>query len=87
MAMPAINAMMSMRIPPDQQGELQGLNGSLSALAFLTAQLLFNNALAYFTRPDAPVQFAGAPFLIAAAIALVALIALLNLARRPTPDA
>mgnify|MGYP002780761041 FL=1 len=82
MAMPAINAMMSMRIPPDQQGELQGLNGSLSALSFLTAQLLFNYALAYFTSDAVPLRFAGAPFLIAATIAAVALIALSRLPRR-----
>lgn len=82
MAMPAINAMMSMRTPPDQQGELQGLNGSLSALAFLTAQLVYNNVLAFFTRNDAPVHFPGAPFVIAASIALVALVSLVMLARR-----
>lgn len=82
MAMPAINAMMSMRTPPDQQGELQGLNGSLSALAFLSAQLVYNNVLAFFTRNDAPVHFPGAPFVIAAGIALVALISLVMLARR-----
>ncbi len=83
MAMPAINAMMSMRTPPDQQGELQGLNGSLSALAFLTAQLVYNNSLAYFTRPEAPTHFPGAPFLIAAAISIMALIGLVMLVRRP----
>jgi MFS transporter, DHA1 family, tetracycline resistance protein len=82
MAMPAINAMMSMRTPPDQQGELQGMNGSLSALAFLTAQLVYNNALAYATQSDGPVHFPGAPFLISASIALIALLGLLVLARR-----
>ncbi len=84
MALPAINAMMSMRTPADQQGELQGLNGSLAALSFLSAQLLFNNALAFFSSKDAPVYFAGAPFLIAAAIALATLAALFLLIwRRP----
>lgn len=82
MAIPAINAMMSMRTPPDQQGELQGLNGSLSALAFLTAQILYNNSLAYFTRPEAPTHFPGAPFLIAAGFAIIALIGLVMLAKR-----
>jgi MFS transporter, DHA1 family, tetracycline resistance protein len=82
MAMPAINAMMSMRTPPDQQGELQGMNGSLSALAFLTAQLVYNNALAYATQSDGPLHFPGAPFLIAASIALIALLGLVMLARR-----
>jgi MFS transporter, DHA1 family, tetracycline resistance protein len=86
MAMPAINAMMSQRTPADQQGELQGLNGSLSALSFLFAQLIYNNALAHFTGSSASVYFPGAPFLIAASIALMALIALFLLPRRAQPS-
>jgi MFS transporter, DHA1 family, tetracycline resistance protein len=82
MAMPAINAMMSQRTPPDQQGELQGLNGSMSALAFLIAQLSYNNVLSYFTAPGAPVYFPGAPFLIAAMLAVTTLTSLFLLARR-----
>ena len=78
MAMPALNAMMSRRTPTDQQGELQGMNGSLSALSFLFAQLVYNNALSYFTANTAPVQFAGAPFMIAAFVTLFALIMLIS---------
>ncbi len=72
-AMPAVNAMMSRRIPPDQQGELQGFNGSMAALAFLLAQLVFNFALAFFISDAAPFRFPGAPFVIAAVFALIAL--------------
>jgi MFS transporter, DHA1 family, tetracycline resistance protein len=75
-AMPSLNAMMSRRTPPEQQGELQGLNGSMSALAFLFAQLVYNNALSYFTAPTTPVHFAGAPFLIAAMMTILALVVL-----------
>jgi MFS transporter, DHA1 family, tetracycline resistance protein len=86
MAMPALNAMMSKRTPPDQQGELQGLNGSLSALAFLAAQLVYNNVLSAFTADNAPVYFPGAPFLIAAGIAVVTSTSLFLLAKRdPQP--
>ena len=84
MAMPALNAMMSRRTPPGQQGELQGLNGSMAALSLLIAQLLFNNVLAHYTSEANPVFFPGATFLVAAAIAVVALIALLLL---PKADA
>lgn len=87
MAMPAINATMSQRTPPDQQGELQGLNGSMSALAFLMAQLVYNNALATFTSDKAPIYFPGAPFIIAAGLSVVALIALFLLPRRDTRPA
>jgi MFS transporter, DHA1 family, tetracycline resistance protein len=73
-AMPAMNAMMSRRIPPNQQGELQGFNGSMAALAFLLAQLIFNFTLAYFTSDAAPFRFAGAPFVIAAVFAAIALL-------------
>jgi MFS transporter, DHA1 family, tetracycline resistance protein len=81
MAMPAINAMLSQRVPPNQQGELQGLNGSLSALGLLLAQLVYNNALAHFTSSGSPIYFPGAPFLIAAMMATITLIALVILTK------
>lgn len=82
MAMPAVNAMMSQRTPPNQQGELQGLNGSMSALAFLLAQLMYNNTLSFFTSDRAPAYFPGAIFLIAASLAVTTLTSLFFLARR-----
>jgi DHA1 family tetracycline resistance protein-like MFS transporter len=82
MAMPAVNAMMSIRTPAGQQGELQGLTGSMSALAFLLAQLGYNSALASFTDEGAAVFFPGAPFIIAATLGMTALAALLLLPRR-----
>jgi DHA1 family tetracycline resistance protein-like MFS transporter len=82
MAVPAVNAMMSQRTPPNQQGELQGLNGSMSALAFLLAQLVYNNVLSVFTSERGPAHFPGAPFLIAASLAVITLTSLFFLARR-----
>lgn len=81
MAMPAINAMMSKRTPSNQQGELQGLNGSMSALAFLLAQLSYNNILSTFTASNAPVFFPGAPFLLAATLSMITLLMLLLVTR------
>jgi MFS transporter, DHA1 family, tetracycline resistance protein len=86
MAMPAINAMMSRRLPPDQQGELQGFNGSLAALSILFAQIIYNNVLAYFTSETTPIHFPGAPFLIASAMALISLIALSLLPKAQSDD-
>ncbi len=81
MAMPSINAMMSRRLPPDRQGELQGFNGSLAALSILFAQIVYNNVLAHFTSAATPVHFPGAPFLISAVLALGSLIAITLLPR------
>lgn len=81
MVMPCINAMMSRRTPDDMQGELQGFNGSLAALAALIAPLIYNTSLAYFTSADAPFRFVGAPFVLSAVLAISALTVLLNLKR------
>jgi DHA1 family tetracycline resistance protein-like MFS transporter len=77
MVMPSINAMMSQRTPAHSQGELQGFNGSLAALAALVAPLIYNTSLSYFTAPESPINFPGAPFVLSAALASLALISLL----------
>ncbi len=82
LAMPSLNAMMSMRTPADQQGELQGLIGSLSALGLMVAQFTYNYTLAAFTEQGAAFRFPGAPYAIAAGIGLVALISLIALPTR-----
>ena len=57
LAPPALNAMMSQRTPPSQQGELQGLIGSMAALAMMIAQFSLNIALAHFTEAGAAISF------------------------------
>jgi DHA1 family tetracycline resistance protein-like MFS transporter len=83
MVMPSINAMMSRRTPEDQQGELQGFNGSLAALAALISPLIYNTSLSYYTSPEAPVFFVGAPFVLSATLGTIALVSLFFL--KPAP--
>jgi len=75
--MPSLNAMMSRRTSASNQGELQGFNGSMAALALLIAQLSYNSLLSYFTSSDAPFRFAGSPFLLAAIFSIISLVLLL----------
>lgn len=77
MVMPSINAMMSRRTPSNMQGELQGFNGSMAALAAMIAPLLYNGSLSYFTSDAAPFRFVGAPFAISAVAGLIPLILLM----------
>ena len=79
MVMPSVNAMMSQRTPVDSQGELQGFNGSLAALAALAAPLIYNTTLSYFTADAAAVHFPGAPFIVSASLAVIALVAVIRL--------
>ncbi|APG63016.1 hypothetical protein LPB140_09705 [Sphingorhabdus lutea] len=79
--MPSISAMMSQRTPSSAQGELQGFNGSLSALSFLLAQLVYNGSLSYFTSANAPIKFAGAPFILALFFTISAFVTLYFVAK------
>jgi len=73
MVMPSLNAMMSRRVPADMQGELQGFNGSMAALATMAAPIIYNSTLFYFTAEERTNRFAGAPFAIAAVMAFITL--------------
>jgi DHA1 family tetracycline resistance protein-like MFS transporter len=83
--MPALSGLMSRAVPRDRQGELQGFNGSIAAVGAILAPLAYNPVLAWFTRPEASPRLPGAPFLLAAAAALVALAILLASNRVQTP--
>jgi DHA1 family tetracycline resistance protein-like MFS transporter len=79
MIMPSVNAMMSRRTPHNMQGELQGFNGSIAALAALIAPLIYNTSLFYFTSESAPFRFVGAPFVLSFTLALTAFFTLIFL--------
>jgi DHA1 family tetracycline resistance protein-like MFS transporter len=61
---PALQSIISGNVPPNEQGELQGALTSLISLTSIIGPPVMTNLFAYFTQPQAPVQFAGAPFLL-----------------------
>ena len=83
---PALQAMMSRGTPEDQQGELQGINTSLNAMAMILAPLVMTNIFAIFTGPSAPFHLPGAPFLVSAVL-MVAAVALFVAGTREKPAA
>lgn len=80
---PALNAMMSSRVRADAQGELQGAIASLTSVAAIVGPIAMTQSLAYFTAPEAPLYFPGAPFILAALLTLTALSVLRVTARSP----
>jgi DHA1 family tetracycline resistance protein-like MFS transporter len=66
--MPSSQALMSHRIPPTAQGELQGGVASLYSLSSIIGPPLMTQLFGYFSSDAAPVHLPGAAFLFAAAL-------------------
>jgi DHA1 family tetracycline resistance protein-like MFS transporter len=69
MVMPSSNALLSHRVPPDAQGELQGAVASLMSLSSIAGPLVFTQLFSRFTASDAPIVVPGAAFFAAALLA------------------
>ena len=70
----AIQALMTQQVAPDQQGQLQGATASVQSLSRLVGPFLFTLTFAYFIGAHAPVQLPGAPFYLASALVVLALV-------------
>jgi DHA1 family tetracycline resistance protein-like MFS transporter len=73
---PAMQGLMTNRIPDNQQGELQGAVTALSSLSFIITPLIMTQLFFHFTANPEGTYFPGAPFLAAAGFSLIALIPL-----------
>jgi MFS transporter, DHA1 family, tetracycline resistance protein len=68
---PALQAIISGQVPPNQQGELQGALTSLMSATSIVGPPLMTNTFAYFTRPGATWYLPGAPFFLASFLMLI----------------
>ncbi len=71
---PALQGIMSRVASDDQQGELQGVLTSVSAVSVVISPLLMTNIFGFFTRDTAPIYFPGAPFVLSAVLVAVSLV-------------
>ena len=71
---PALQAIISNHVPSNEQGELQGALTSLISLTTIIGPLVMTNLFAYFTQPNAPIHFSGAPFMLGSVLMLASAI-------------
>jgi DHA1 family tetracycline resistance protein-like MFS transporter len=84
--MPTTVALMSHRISPDAQGELQGAVASLFSLAAIIGPPFMSHLFARFTAPESTVHVPGAAFLAAAVLALCCLFVFWLSTREPAAE-
>ena len=71
---PALQSIISGQVPANEQGELQGGLTSIMSLTNIIGPILMTNLFAYFTKPAAPVQFAGVAFFVGGIFMAVSLL-------------
>lgn len=84
---PAIQGLMSSKVGPSEQGQLQGAAGSLRGISGLIGPTLFAQTFAFFISSSAPMLLPGAPFVLASLLLATALLLALGFVRRPVPAA
>lgn len=63
---PAVQGIISNGVEANAQGELQGVTAGLMSATSIIGPIIMTNLFAYYTSPDNPIYFPGAPFILAA---------------------
>jgi DHA1 family tetracycline resistance protein-like MFS transporter len=71
---PSVQALMSQRVSPTEQGQLQGVQSSLQGIAGLIGPAMFTVTFAHGVTPAHGWEVPGAPFFLAAALLLLGMI-------------
>ncbi|MCA9180963.1 MAG: TCR/Tet family MFS transporter, partial [Planctomycetales bacterium] len=79
---PAIQGLMTRRVSPREQGQLQGANSSLMGIAGMVGPLIFTAVFSAAISPTAAVQIPGAPFLLAGGLHLLAIVVALAVLKK-----
>ena len=83
---PGAQSLMSRRVPANQQGRLQGVNGAIMGICSIIGPVIYLGSLQFALKNEATLRLPGLPILIAAALCAGAGVAAWFLAR-PVADA
>jgi len=81
---PSLQALMTRRVSPSDQGQLQGINGSFMGLTGIVGPGLFTWTFAAAIGPRAAWHLPGAPFLLASMLLTVAWVVAWRVTMEPT---
>jgi len=73
LAGPSLQSIMTSEVPKNAQGELQGGITSIMTLTAMVGPLLMTGIFKYYTNPENPIYFPGAPFMVGAVIAVASI--------------
>jgi MFS transporter, DHA1 family, tetracycline resistance protein len=82
---PGLQGLMSRRVGPSEQGQLQGAGQALQGIAAILGPLVFPLSLAFALRHDATLHMPGLAILIAAGLMLLAFFLALGVAKPVAP--
>ncbi len=80
---PGLQGLMTARVGPHEQGQLQGANQSLQGIASVIGPILFGLVFAWAVRGDATIHMPGLPIYLAAGLLVIAFFLGLKVAKRP----
>ena len=78
---PSLQALMSKRVQPHEQGKLQGANASIMGITGMFGPALFTQAFSRSIVPGGAIHLPGAPFFLAGALVFSALLLALRVTR------
>ncbi|TDO20621.1 TCR/Tet family MFS transporter [Pedobacter duraquae] len=70
---PAMQGIISNDVPPNGQGEIQGIMAGLMSISSIIGPLIMTNLFSYFTSSGSPVYFPGSPFILGAVLTVLCL--------------
>ncbi|MET0275033.1 MAG: TCR/Tet family MFS transporter [Phenylobacterium sp.] len=83
---PGLQGLMTRRVGPQEQGQLQGANQSLQGIASVTGPMIFGLTFAWAVHHDATLHAPGLPIFIAAALLLAAFLLAVRVGHAPAAD-
>lgn len=84
---PAVQSLMTRRVGPSEQGQLQGANASIAGLTGILGPILFTLIFAQFIGPSARAELPGMPFFVAAVLMLASVALAMRVTRASTAGA